>query len=108
MPKVIIVAGPNGAGETTFAAEYLAEQKNVEFVNADEIARSLAAGGLSKSQLDIRAGRTMLDRIEELAKAGADFAFETTLATLTYARKIPLWQQAGYVVALIYLRLPTV
>ncbi|MGI8525663.1 MAG: hypothetical protein ACR2K5_05705 [Pseudolabrys sp.] len=34
--------------------------------------------------------------------------FETTLATLTYARKVPLWQSQGYTVVLIYLRLPDV
>ncbi|WP_210191602.1 MULTISPECIES: hypothetical protein [Rhodomicrobium] len=33
---------------------------------------------------------------------------ETTLASLTYATKIPKWRQAGYSVALIYLRLPNV
>jgi predicted ABC-type ATPase len=108
MPKIIIVAGPNGAGKTTFAAEYLRAQKHIEFVNADELARGLAVEGLSKSLLDIRAGRMMLERIEELARCGTDFAFETTLATLTYAQKIPSWQHAGYVVALVYLRLPTV
>jgi predicted ABC-type ATPase len=34
--------------------------------------------------------------------------FETTLASLTYARKIAAWQKRGYNVALIYLRLPNV
>ena len=34
--------------------------------------------------------------------------FETTLASLTYARKIPAWRHVGYAVALIYLRLPNV
>ena len=34
--------------------------------------------------------------------------FETTLASLTYARKIPDWRVRRYHVALIYVRLPTV
>jgi predicted ABC-type ATPase len=34
--------------------------------------------------------------------------FETTLATRTYARKIPSWRAAGYNVSLLYLRLPDV
>jgi predicted ABC-type ATPase len=50
----------------------------------------------------------MLERIDELAAAGAGFMFETTLATLTYARKIPQWRRSGYTVSLIYLRLPTI
>jgi predicted ABC-type ATPase len=106
MPKLVIVAGPNGAGKTTFASEYFAAQEHWQFVNADEIARILAGKiGIGRN-VDVLAARAMLDRIDELAKNGTDFAFETTLATLTYARKIPLWQRAGYVVALIYLRLP--
>ena len=37
-----------------------------------------------------------------------EFMFETTLASLSYARKIPAWEACGYTVALIYLRLPNV
>jgi predicted ABC-type ATPase len=50
----------------------------------------------------------MLERIDALVGAGVDFALETTLATLTYARKIPAWRQGGYVVRLVYVRLPSV
>jgi predicted ABC-type ATPase len=48
----------------------------------------------------------MLERIDELIAAEADLVLETTLASLTYAQKIPAWQRSGYHVALIYLRLP--
>ena len=108
MPEVIIIAGPNGAGKTTFASEYLpAEPKRFVFVNADEIAREVAEGA-SRQRPDARAARIMLRRIDDLGDSGADFAFETTLATLSYARKIPLWRRSGYAVSLIYLRLPSV
>ena len=50
----------------------------------------------------------MLDRIDGLVSGGSDFAFETTLATLTYARKIPIWRKRDYQVSLIYLRLGSV
>ena len=100
MPTVIIIGGPNGAGKTTFANEYLtAEDRDFDFVNADEIARDL------KKPSDVLAARLMLVRIDKLAGAGADFAIETTLANLGYARKISLWQGRGYVVSLAYLRL---
>ena len=49
----------------------------------------------------------MQARIDQLFEARAEFMLETTLASLIYAQKIPLWQQAGYSVALIYLRLPS-
>jgi predicted ABC-type ATPase len=109
MPEVIVIAGPNGAGKTTFAREYIrTRQELLVFVNADEIARELAFQGLTQQQLDIRAARNMLQRINDLADAGVDFMFETTLATLTYAQKIPLWRRSRYSVSLIYLRLSSV
>lgn len=109
MPQVIIIAGPNGAGKTTFASEYLAaRRKRLDFVNADEIAREVAHRGLPQRQADTRAARIMLERINALVDANTDFMFETTLATLTYARKIPLWRRSGYAASLIYLRLPSV
>jgi predicted ABC-type ATPase len=109
VPEVVIIAGPNGAGKTTFASEYLpAAHRHLEFVNADEIARVVGHQELPQRQTDRRAARMMLERIDDLVDAGADFMFETTLATLTYARKIPLWRQRGYAVSLIYLRLPSI
>jgi predicted ABC-type ATPase len=109
VPEIIIIAGPNGAGKTTFASEYPpARQKRLLFVNADEIGRELAGQGLSQRQMDMRAARVMLERIDDLADAGAGFMFETTLATLIYTQKIPRWRAFGYSVSLIYLRLPSV
>ena len=109
MPEAVIIAGPNGAGKTTFASEYLRDARRyLEFVNADEIARAVSRPGLPQQQSDRRAARMMLERINNLVDANADFMFETTLATLTYARKIPLWRKRGYTVSLIYLRLPSV
>jgi predicted ABC-type ATPase len=109
VPEVIIIAGPNGAGKTTFAREYLStEGLRFQFVNADEIARMSVVESSGQEQSDIRAGRIMLDRIDGLVSGGSDFAFETTLATLTYARKIPIWRKRDYQVSLIYLRLGSV
>lgn len=109
MPTIIIIAGPNGAGKTTFASEYLADHRQrLAFVNADEIAREIALHGMPQQRADTRAARLMLERINDLARAGIDFTFETTLATRSYARKIRPWQRRGYIVSLIYLRLPSI
>jgi predicted ABC-type ATPase len=43
-----------------------------------------------------------------LADTQKEFMFETTLASLGYAQKIPTWQMRGYSIALIYLRLPSI
>lgn len=109
MPEIIIVAGPNGAGKTTFANAYLPlERERFVYVNADEIARELYDPSLPTSLLDIQAAREMLDRIEASVSLEFDLMFETTLATRTYLRKIPLWKQSGYRVKLFYLELAEV
>ena len=108
MPTLIIIAGPNGAGKTTFASNYLVGPRvHFAFVNADEIAREAGQRNLPHQSADMRAARIMLDRIDRLATTRTDFAFETTLATLSYARKIFAWRQSGYHVSLVYLRLPS-
>ena len=109
MPEILIVAGPNGAGKTSFANAFLRKTRDdLTFINADEIARETATLGVSPTQLDFRAGREMLGQIKNSVAARVSFSFETTLASLTYARKIPSWRHHGYTVVLIYVRLPSV
>lgn len=102
--KVIIIAGPNGAGKTTFAREFLPSEAGLPvFVNAD-----LIAAGLSPFQPEsaaIRAGRLMLQEIDHHVAASRSFAFETTLAGMSYVRRIDAWRRDGYVVELIFLSL---
>jgi predicted ABC-type ATPase len=108
VPNLIFIARPNGAGKTTFANEYLStDERRFEFVNADEIARGLEEAHV-KAPSDVLAARMMLERLDDLIKADANVVVETTLASLTYARKIPVWRQQGYLVTLVYLRLPSV
>jgi predicted ABC-type ATPase len=108
VPTLVLIGGPNGAGKTTFANEYLSvDERRFEFVNADEIARGLA-GASAPAPSDVLAARMMLTRIDELVDINADLAVETTLASLTCARKIPRWRQRGYMVSLVYLRLASV
>jgi len=102
--KVVIIAGPNGAGKTTFAREFLpAEAELPTFINADLIAAGLSP--FDPGVAAIRAGRTMLAEIDRHAAAGRSFAFETTLAGHTYARRIDAWRSQGFTVELIFLSL---
>lgn len=83
------------------------ERPGYEFVNADEIARMMPAD-LSPAERDMRAGRLMLERLENLLAQRADIVLETTLSSRLYARRIPDWKALGYQVAVVYLRLPNV
>jgi hypothetical protein len=91
LKKIIIIAGPNGAGKTTFAREFLpAEAQTLRFLNADLIAAGLAP--FNPESASFKAGRLMLEAIDECVEAGHSFAFETTLSGMVYLKKISLWQ----------------
>ena len=78
LKKIIIIAGPNGAGKTTFARDFLpAEAQTLRFINADLIAAGLAP--FNPETASFKAGRLMLEEIDECVDAGHSFAFETTL-----------------------------
>lgn len=103
--KIVIIAGPNGAGKTTFAREFLPNEAHCPvFINADLIAAGLSP--FAPEAAAIKAGRLMLQSIAEHVARGDSFALETTLSGLHYARAIPQWRAAGYVVKLIFLELP--
>ena len=107
MPHLIIIAGSNGAGKSTAAPALLKDALHVDnFVNADVIAQGLCAYQPEKAA--IQAGRIMLDRIHTLAEEQVNFAFETTLASRTFAMWIPKLQKKGYQFHLIFLWLKNV
>lgn len=102
MPNVVVIAGPNGAGKSTLAPVLLRDTFGItEYVNADVIAEGLSAYSPENAAID--AGRAMLARLDELGSAKVDFAFETTMAARTYAKRLRSLQEIGYSVCIIYL-----
>ena len=105
-PQAVVIAGPNGAGKTSSAPDLLQEAVGIDaFVNADVIAEGLAA--FSPESAAFVAGRIMLRRIEELARAREDFAFESTLAGRSAHRLLTGLVGVGYDVHIFYLWLPS-
>jgi predicted ABC-type ATPase len=105
-PHVIIIGGPNGAGKSTTAPSLLkGSLKVTEFVNADTIAQGLSA--FRPEAVAVQAGRVQLHRLKALAKARVDFAFETTLASRSFATWINGLCRSGYTFSLVYLWLPS-
>lgn len=83
-PSVVIIGGPNGAGKSTIAPRVLrGALEVVEFVNADVIGRGLSA--FNPEGVAAAAGRIMIERLRELAAQRLSFAFETTLASRSFA-----------------------
>ena len=102
--RVIILAGPNGAGKTTFAQEFLPNEASCPtFINADLIAAGLSP--FDPASAAIQAGRLMLQEIDNRFLKRESFAIETTLSGKAYTRYIHKWQDAGYEVKLLFLRL---
>lgn len=105
-PRCIVIAGPNGAGKTTLARNFLSREAGVvHFVNADLIAVGLSP--LRPELAAMNAGRLFLRELDRLAKARADFAFETTCSGLGLAARLRRWKAAGYIVEIVYLQLPS-
>lgn len=103
-PRCIIIAGPNGAGKTTFARNYLSNIAGlIHFINADLIAGGISP--LSPSLAALSAGRVVLRELDRLVDARAEFAFESTLSGLQYAKRIANWKRQGYLIEIVYLRL---
>jgi predicted ABC-type ATPase len=92
---IVVIAGPNGAGKST-AAPFLLKQALgiLEFVNADQIASGLSA--YSPETVAFQAGRIMLNRLHELADSQANFAFESTLSSRTFAPFLRRCKSTGY------------
>lgn len=66
--NVVIIAGPNGSGKTTFARAFLAPLKDsIRFINADFIAAGLSQ--FAPELMAVRAGKIMLLRPLCLVKA---------------------------------------
>ena len=87
-PICYIIAGPKGAGKTTFALQYLPKIVSCNnFINADEIAKGVSplnfeAGLLQASKIFLQALNKKLENKE-------NFAFETTLSGRSYLTQIP-------------------
>ena len=57
-----IIAGANGCGKSTLASELLPD-KNIEFLNADDIAREICPDSIES--VKIRAGKMVLEKLDK-------------------------------------------
>ena len=100
--NVIIIAGPNGSGKTTFAREYLRDSEVAEYISADAIAERLVSRPEDMGSVKIQAGRLFIQEIQELIESGKDFVVEVTLAGKGFARIISQLKRAGYTVSIVF------
>ncbi len=105
--NLYIIAGANGSGKTTFAKEF-AKKKNLNFINADEIAKELDSKHLTKYK--VKAGKIFFQQLQENLLLNKSFIIETTLSGKYLIKYISQAKQLNYKVILIYLFLedPTI
>jgi predicted ABC-type ATPase len=104
--RLLLIAGPNGVGKTTYAFRHLRDAHGVvEFVNLDEISRGLSP--LAPNSARVAAARVAHHRIREHLATGSSFAIETTLAGATHHETIALAHHRRFEVQILYLAVAT-
>lgn len=100
--EIVIIAGANGSGKTTFARTY-EEKYPIAFINADEIAKEISPKDIENPQVKVMAGKIFLKKIHELMNSNENFIIESTLSgrsLLGWIKKIKL---KGYSIRLLYI-----
>jgi len=106
MPLIHIIAGPPGAGKTTFAKEFLPQEGGCRnYVDAELIAEGLSP--FSPERMALRASKLMQITMQDLVRMREPFGFESTLRSRDYLAQIDEWRERGYGVQLIFLSLPS-
>ena len=98
--EVIIIAGANGSGKTTFAHQLLKSLK-YEFLNADEIAKKINPKDLTKVRL--KAGKEFLLRTRTLISNRKSFILETTLSGKYTEKIIRTLKQEGCIISIFFI-----
>ena len=102
MPTLYIIAGPNGVGKTTFADSFLPDEaRQLEFVNADLIARGLSP--YDPDSVSFEAGKIALRRVRELIARRIGFTWETTMSGKSAVAWLREARAAGYVLKAYFL-----
>ncbi len=105
--NIYIIAGSNGSGKTTFAKKFLPDYAMCRhFINSDLIAQGLSP--FSPEVAAMKAGRLVLERMDDLARKGLDFGFETTLSGKSYINRLKDLKGNGYSLHLFFLWVPSV
>jgi predicted ABC-type ATPase len=105
-PRLIVIAGCNGAGKTTFAKEFLPNEANcLRFLNADLIAAGLSP--LAPALAARQAGKTLLLEFRSLVRRRQSFAVESTLSGKTLAPLLKRARRSGFAVTIHFLFIPS-
>lgn len=98
--NLIVVAGPNGSGKTTFVRDYLQEDP-LDFLSADDVALKISPDQPEIARIE--AGREFSRQLNAKIEAGEGVVIESTLAGRTIQRTLLQARRAGYSVSIVFI-----
>lgn len=94
-----IIAGANGSGKSTLA-KVLLKEKELDFLNADEIAKEIAPNAIDS--VPISAGKEYFKRLANFFREEKSFAVESTLSGQNIIRIIKKAKDRNYKIVIVY------
>jgi len=98
--ELVVVAGPNGSGKTTFAQEYLS-QRVCMYLSADSVAERLSPEAPEQAQF--AAGRQFLSELRAALSGDDSVLIESTLSGRRLAPYLRAANDAGFAVSIVML-----
>lgn len=98
--RVVVIAGANGVGKTTFALEFLKEY-DYEFLNADEIAKQLSAENPAEKK--ISAGKLFFRKLNQAIEQNKSLLIESTLSGRYLQSYFEVWKAKDYQIQIVFI-----
>jgi len=98
--EIIIIAGGNGVGKTTFARAFLQEY-DYEFLNVDEIAKSLSPKNPSEKK--ISAGKLFFKKLNQAIEQDKSLLIESILSGRYLQKLFENWRERDYQITIIFI-----
>ena len=99
--ELLIIAGANGSGKSTYANKLLESYPDFLFINADDIAKEMNPQNIEN--VKVRAGKETISRIYQAFDRQSSFILESTISGNFIRKVMKIAKKEGYKLILLYL-----